>query len=131
MERFAKVLFQVSYFARILPARVLALCGSIACESIALVGRESLKLEPVELVAEVEWVDSRSREIHLRPNSDRISVVGYTEDTRVIYRGREHPVENLEAGDVVAMQVKEGPAGRFQSEFLSIRQRSQDRDVSR
>jgi hypothetical protein len=110
---------------------VLALFAGLGCESIALVGRESLKLEPAEVVAEVERVDSRLKEIHLRPNSDRISVVSYTGDTRVIYRGREHPVENLEAGDVVAMHVKEDPAGRFQSEFLSIRQRRQDRDMPR
>jgi hypothetical protein len=105
--------------------------ASVGCESIALVGRESLKLEAAEVVAEVEQLDSRSKEIHLRPNSKRIKIIAYTDDTRVIYRGREQAVDDLRPGDVIAMQVKEEPPGRYRTEFLSIRERRETRDGAR
>lgn len=110
---------------------MLALFGVAGCERVALVGREPLKLEPVEVVAEVERVDSRSKQIHLRPNSKGIGVVSYGDDTRVIYRGRELPAGDLQAGDIVAMALKEKPAGRYHSDFLSVRERRENRDMTR
>jgi hypothetical protein len=101
------------------------------CERVALVGRESVKVEPAEVVLEVERVDSRSKRIYLRPNNEGIGVVSYGDDTRVIYRGRELPAEDLQAGDVVGMALKEDPAGRYHSDFLSIRERRENRDTSR
>jgi hypothetical protein len=103
----------------------------VGCEGVALVGRESLKLEPAEVVAEVERVDSRSREIHLRPNRERINIVAYSEGARMLYRGREHPVDHLEPGDVVAMHVTEDPPGRYHSDFVSVRARQADRDMAK
>jgi hypothetical protein len=76
-------------------------------------------------------VDSRLKEIHVKPNSERIEVVSYTDATRAIYRGREQRVESLEAGDVVAMQVKENPPGRYHSEFVSVREKRQDRNEAK
>ncbi len=107
----------------------LGLFSVAGCEGVALVGRESLKLEPAEVVVEVERVDSRAQEIFLRPNSERILVVAYGEDTRVIYRGRELQPEDLASGDVVAMTVKEDPPGRYRSHFVTIRERRKNRDI--
>jgi hypothetical protein len=95
------------------------------------VGRESLKLKPAEVVAQVERVDSQAKEIHLRPNSERITVVAYSDDTRVIYRGRELRADDLQSGDLVAMSVKEDSPGHYQSDFLTIRERSENRDTAR
>jgi hypothetical protein len=87
------------------------------------VGRESLKLEPVEVVAEVARVDSGSRVIHLRPNREGIDAVFVNDGIDAIYLGREIPLEQLEAGDILAMSVKEDPPGRYRSGFLTIRDR--------
>lgn len=84
--------------------------------------RESLKLDPGELVAEVERIDTRY--------SERITVVAYSDGTRVLHRGREYPVDHLKPGDVVAMFVKETTRGRYESDFLSIRDRRENRDTA-
>jgi hypothetical protein len=115
----------------IILALVSALFGAGGCEGLALVGRESLKLEPAEVVAEVERVDRRSKQIYVKPNSAGIGVVAYGDDTRVIYRGRELPAEDLQAGDVIAMTVKEDSSGYPRSDFLTIRERREDRDMTR
>ena len=102
------------------------------CEKVALVGRDSVKVEPAEILVEVERVDSRSKRIYLRPNSEGISVVSYDDSTRVIHRGRELSAEDLQAGDVVAMALKEKSAERYYySDFLSIRERRDNRDTTR
>jgi hypothetical protein len=126
------MLIDFMQYTRVLPLVLLPLLGAFAgCERIALVGRESLKLRPAEVVVEVERVDPASREIYLRPNTERISVVTYSDNTQVLYRGHEHPVENLQAGDVVAMHIKEDSSGRFHSDFMSIRERSGERRSAR
>jgi hypothetical protein len=114
----------------IIPALILGFLGVGGCERVALVGRDSPKLEPAEVVAEVERVDSRSKEIHLRPNSEGIGVIAYSDDTRVIYRGRELPADDLRAGDIVAMSVKEDSQGRHYSEFLAIRERRENQGLA-
>jgi hypothetical protein len=111
-------------------ALVLGLIDVAGCEGLALVGRESLKFEPGEVVAEVERLDDRSRQIHLRPNNEGVNVVTYDDDTRVIYRGRELSAGDLQAGDVVVMTLKENPAGHYHSDFFTIRERRQNRDIA-
>ncbi len=54
----------------------------------------------------IESIDTRNSEIVL---SNRM-VVGYDDDTRVEYEGREYRVENLERGDEVFVRVN--PSGR-------------------
>jgi hypothetical protein len=58
-----------------------------------------------EILAEVDRIDPQRREIRLREESGRALVLSYDQATRVIYQGREYGVENLEAGDVVALRV--------------------------
>jgi hypothetical protein len=83
----------------------LALSVNAGCSgNTALVGRDTLpprESQPVqnEIVATVERVDTASREIHLRPNKGRPGMVTYSAETRVMYRGREYPVTQLEPGD--------------------------------
>jgi hypothetical protein len=123
-------LIQLGRRAAAISALVFGLSVS-GCEGVALLGRESLKVEPAEFVAEVAGVDSRSKQIHLRPNSERITVVAYTDDTRVIYRGREFQTDDLEPGDVITMTVKEEPLGRYVSDFLTLRERRENWDKAR
>lgn len=80
-----------------------------------------------DLVGEVERVDTSSREIHLRDNSGRTSVVGYDASTRVIYRGRESSVSQLEAGDLVAVELKEDSRGNFYTNLIRVQKSVHDR----
>ncbi len=114
-------------------ALALALTASAGCgDNIALIGRPSLPgpasaLSQDELVATVEWLDTSSRKINLRPNSGRTRVVGYNADTRVIYRGREYPVSQLEAGDIVAMHLKQDSRGNSYTDLIRVQENIRDR----
>ena len=109
----------------------LALTAIVGCsDNIALVGRPTLELGQDEFVAEVDRLDSSSREIHLRPNNSRTRVVGYSTDARVLYRGREYPVSQLEAGDVVAMQLKQDSRGNSYTDLIRVQESIRDRNQS-
>jgi hypothetical protein len=116
----------------------LALTVSAGCSdnNFALVGRDTLPASatqtvPDEFVATVERVNTRSREINLRPNDGRTRVVGYSTDTRVMYRGREYPVSQLEAGDIVAMQLRQDSRGNSYTDLIRVQESIRDRDQSR
>ena len=84
----------------------LALTVSVGCsDNIALVGRPTLQLDQEELFAEIDRIDTSSREIHLRREDSRNLVVGYSAHARVLYHGREYPIAQLESGDKVSMQL--------------------------
>jgi len=109
-----------------------ALTAIAGCsDNIALVGRPTLELGQDEFVAEVDRLDTSSREIHLRPNNSRTRVVGYSTDARVLYRGREYPVSQLEAGDIVAMQLKQDSRGNSYTDLIRVQESIRDRDQSR
>jgi len=58
-------------------------------------------------------------------------VVGYSTDARVLYRGREYPVSHLEAGDIVAMQLKQDSRGNPYTDLIRVQESIRDRDQSR
>ena len=110
----------------------LALTAIAGCaDNIALIGRPSLELGQDEFVAEVERLDTAAREIHLRPNNSRTRVVGYSDAARVLSRGREYPITQLEAGDVVAMQLKQDSRGNSYTDLVRVQESVRDRDQSR
>jgi hypothetical protein len=110
----------------------LALTAIAGCsDNVALVGRPTLELGQDEFVAEVERLDTSSKEIHLRPNNSRNRVVGYTADARVVSRGREYPVTQLEAGDIVAMRLRQDSRGNSYTDLIRVQESSQDRNPSR
>ena len=97
-------------------------CGSAFWEDLAT-GQPDQR----DLVAEVERVDTSPREIHLRENNGRTSVVGYDASTRVIYRGREYSVNQLEAGDIVAVELKGGLLGKSYANLIRVQESVRDR----
>lgn len=101
----------------------LVLGTSAGCmDRIAIVGRPTLDLDQQDLVAEVERVDISSRSIYLRENNGRSRVVTYSADARVLYRGREYPVTQLEAGDLVAMQLIQDSRGNSSTELVRVQE---------
>jgi hypothetical protein len=109
----------------------LALALSGCSDNVALVGRPTLELGQDEFVAEVERLNTSSREIHLRPNDSRTRVVGYSAEARVMYRGREYPVTQLEAGDIVAMRLRQDSRGNSYTDLIRVQESIQDRNQPR
>jgi hypothetical protein len=110
----------------------LMLTVSVGCsDNIALVGRPTLQLDQDEFFAEIDRVDTSSREIHLRPDDSRNRVVGYSADARVLYHGREYPIAQLESGDKVSMQLRQDSRGNSYTDLIRVQESIRDRDQSR
>ena len=63
-------------------------------------------LQPGEIRAEVLQVTPNRNEIEVRADDNRTRVLKYDPArTRVTYQGRDYSVENLEAGDIIALQT--------------------------
>lgn len=107
----------------------LALTVSVGCsDNIALVGRPTLQLDQDELFAEIDQVDTSSREIYLRSDDRRTRVVGYSADVRVLYRGREYPIAQLASGDKVSMQLKQDSRGNSYTDLVRVHESIRDRN---
>jgi hypothetical protein len=122
-----------SGFALIFALTVIAGCGD---NNFALVGRDTLPdrtSQPLddEIVATVERLDTGSREMTLRPNDGRTRVVGYSTDARVMYRGREYPVSQLQVGDVVVMQLKQDSLGNSYTDLIRVQENIRDQNLDR
>jgi len=80
-----------------------------------------------DLVGEVEYVDTRAREIEIRTDSGATSVIRYDDQTQVIYQQRNYSVANLEPGDYIAARVQQGRDGRNYTDTITVREGVQDR----
>lgn len=110
----------------------LAVTLSAGClENFALVGRPALDEGREDVVGEVTRLDTSSRQIYLRATDNRPRVVGYSAGAQVLHRGREYSVTQLQAGDVVALQVKRDPWGNFYTDLIRVQESVQDRYQSR
>jgi hypothetical protein len=108
----------------------LALTMSAGCsDNIALVGRPTLQLDQDELFAEIDRVDTSSRQIHLRLEDSRNRAVGYSADARAIYHGREYPIDQLESGDKVSLQLKQDSRGNSYTDFVRVHENIMDRNL--
>jgi hypothetical protein len=110
----------------------MGLTAIAACsENIALVGRPALQLDQDEFFAEIDRLDTSAREIHLRPNDSRKRVVGYSADARVLYRGREYSVAQLESGDKVSMQLKQDSRGNSYTDLVRVHESMRNWNLER
>lgn len=109
----------------ILSVAVLAFTG---CDELARVGGlGDYGSLGSDLVGEVENVDTRAREIEIRTDSGRTSVVRYDDRTQVIYQQRNYSVANLEPGDYVAARVQQDRNGQNYTDTITVREGVQDR----
>lgn len=99
------------------------LLGVSGCmENIALIGRPTIEEGQSDLVGEVDRVDLASRRLYLRPQGSDRRVIALSADAQVLDRGREYPVAQLQAGDVVAMQMKRDARGEPYADLIRIQQ---------
>ena len=83
-----------------------------------------------EIVGEVTNVDIRARQIEIRADSGRTTMMRYDSNTQVIYRRQNYPVTNLERGDYVAVRVEQDRDGRYYTDTVTVREAAQDRGTS-
>ena len=84
-----------------------------------------------DVVGEVDYVDTRAREIEVRTDSGRTSVVRYDDKTQVVYRQRNYSVADLERGDYIAAQTQQDRDGRIYTDSITVRESVQDRGDQR
>jgi hypothetical protein len=84
-----------------------------------------------DVVGEVDYVDTRAREIEIRTDSGRMSVVRYDDKTQVVYRQSNYSVANLERGDYIAAQTQQDRDGRIYTDSITVRESVQDRGDKR
>lgn len=80
-----------------------------------------------DIVGEVEYVDTRAREIEIRTDDRRTIAVRYDNRTQVVYRQRNYSVENLERGDYIAVRTQQDRDGRNYADAITVRESVQDR----
>jgi len=84
-----------------------------------------------DVVGEVDYVDTGTREIEIRTDSGRMSVVRYDDKTQVVYRQRNYSVADLERGDYIAAQTQQDRDGRIYTDSITVRESVQDRGDKR
>jgi hypothetical protein len=80
-----------------------------------------------DIVGEIQYVDTRNRQIEVRSDAGRTEYVRYDSQTRVTYQQRDYVVENLESGDYVAMRVQQDRGGRLYVDQITVRESVQER----
>jgi exosome complex RNA-binding protein Csl4 len=117
---------------RIFGILVLVAVALTGCDELARVGGlGNYGSLGSDLVGEVENVDTRAREIQIRTDSGRTSVVRYDDRTQVIYQQRNYSVANLEPGDYVAARVQQDRNGQNYTDTITVREGVQDRGNKR
>ena len=91
---------------------------------------EDTTLRPGEIEAEVAEVNRARQELYVLTADRRKQTLPYDFDrTRVVYHGREYPIDQLEAGDRIAYRSES--AGRRYVETIRIQEPVQARSASR
>jgi hypothetical protein len=103
------------------------LIGLYGCENVALIGRPTIESRPppTHISASVDGVDHAASEIYLRASSSQRYVVNYTERTRVLADGRDGDPQSLRVGDIVEVDVLQGPDKRLYAERIRIEKRGE------
>jgi hypothetical protein len=80
-----------------------------------------------QLRAEIQGVDSRQGVIHVRTENGQSARVGYDRNTVVVYRQQQYPVDALERGDLVSMQVQQADRNDLYTSRIDVQQSVQER----
>jgi hypothetical protein len=69
---------------------------------------------------EVEWVDTRTREIQVGGGYTQSALLTYEPGAQVTYRNQRYPVSALERGDVIRAQVERGNRGELYARDIVV-----------
>lgn len=109
-----------------------AILVGLACENIALIGRDPVasengrnRADRAEITGTVDGVDTRSREIYVRSQAGRTTTISYSPETRVSIGGRESPISELRRNDEVTVQLRRDDRGYDTASVITVRDRRQ------
>ena len=113
---------------------LVVLLGAWSCADFNVIDRQTPEVDGDELTGEITAIDSGRSQIILRPTDgrrrDTTRAIRYDDRTQVIYRGRDYPVNALEVGDVVIVQLWNRDRDTF-TNLIRVQQNVRDRDVAR
>jgi translation initiation factor IF-1 len=107
-------------------ARIAVLALSVmalsACENIALMPRSTIEAPNAakNVTATINGIDPGLRELYLRTDRNQHYVVNYTTGTQVTSRGRAASVNDLQAGDRVTVELREGTGRRLFADEIRL-----------
>jgi len=92
------------------------------CENIALMPRATIDAPdaPRSITATVNGIDTRLQEVYLRTANNQHYVVNYTNETRVLDRGREQALSKISSGDEVRVDVRQGTDRRLYADQITL-----------
>lgn len=92
------------------------------CENIALMPRAAIDAPdaPRSITATVNGIDTRLHEFYLRTANNQHYVVNYTNETRVLDRGREQALSKISSGDEVRVDVRQGTDRRLYADQITL-----------
>lgn len=82
-----------------------------------------------DVIGAVQFIDNRARELEIRADSGRRTVLRFDNNTQVNYRQRTYAVSSLERGDYVAARVQEDRDGRLSTAKITVTETAQDRGM--
>jgi hypothetical protein len=118
-----------------------ALTAAWGCESVSLIGRESVEPRYGDgrsidrpgdygrdrsrdhVYGTVQDVDGRRREIRVRTDDGRTAVVRYDSNTRVIDGRRDAGIDSLRSGDMVSIQLDRSSGGEQYADAIRVEDR--------
>ena len=101
---------------------VLAAAMLSGCENIALIGRPTLESRgpPERVTATIDGVDHQLQELYLLADGNQHYVVNYLSGTRVTAQGRDFRAADLQAGDRVEVDLREGADKRLYADQVRV-----------
>jgi len=116
-----------------------------ACESVAISPRRDItdrstdtygssefsrsdsgRIANSRISGEIDQVDTRRQEIFLRDRDGRRQSVAYDRNTRVIFRGQDYSVNQLEPGDSIVTEVSDS-RGSLYADLIRVDETAQSR----
>lgn len=129
-----KNIFSLARFGSVLSIGVLA--GILGCESVALLPREDVdrrsgdrsdahrsdrfEARRDDMYGTVQDVDERRREIRLRTDDGRNSIVRYDANTRISDGSRDLRPESLRSGDDVSIRLGRDTGGERYADAIRV-----------
>ena len=80
-----------------------------------------------QVVAEIQGLDTQRQLLQVRTQDGRTGSLLYDQNTVVVYQQRQYQVNNLERGDVVAIQVRQTSQGSAYASRIEVQQSVQER----
>lgn len=116
---------RLRYFAVITAVPFLASCaqlGSMTDILGSVLGSGTQQQQQAQIDAQIQQVDVNGQRLHVRTPQGQSGSVRFDSQTLVVYNQRQYPVQALEPGDVVLMQVHQTSQNELYASRIDVTQ---------